>query len=77
MAICWIKDSENNTDSFTKNHDGPVFEKCIKTLVGQDVHMKNTPTSEQGGCREISQGIQKSIQVFIKEALQNKPISYF
>ena len=64
MAICWIKDLENNADAFTKNRDGPAFENYIKTLVGQDVHMKNSPTSEQGGCREISQGIQKSIQDF-------------
>ncbi len=34
MDICWIKGSENDTDVFTKNLDGPAFEKCIKTLVG-------------------------------------------
>ncbi len=41
-----IKGSENNADAFTKNLDGPAFEKCIRTLVGQDVHMKSY-TSEK------------------------------
>ncbi len=41
MDIRWIKGSENNTDASTKNLDGPAFEKCIGTLVGQDVHMKS------------------------------------
>jgi hypothetical protein len=31
---------------------------------GQDVHMKKSPTSEQGGCQEVSQGTQKSFQDF-------------
>ena len=48
MDIHWIKGSENNADAFTKNLDGPTFEKCIRRLVGQDVHMKSY-TSEQGG----------------------------
>jgi hypothetical protein len=48
VETCWIKGSENDTDAFTKNLDGPVFEKCIRKLVGQDVHMKSY-TSEQGG----------------------------
>jgi hypothetical protein len=34
MDIRWIKGSENDTDAFTKNLDGPVFEKCIRTLCG-------------------------------------------
>jgi hypothetical protein len=42
MDICWIKGSENDTDVFTKNLDGPAFEKCNKTLVGQDVYMKKS-----------------------------------
>ena len=46
MDIRWIKGSENDADAFTKNLDGPAFEKCIRTLVGQDVHMKSY-TSEQ------------------------------
>ena len=62
--IRWIKGSENNTDVFTKNLDGPAFEKCIKTLVGQDVYMKNPATSEQGGCQEVSDGTQKSTENF-------------
>ena len=62
MDISWIKGSKNNADAFTKNLDGPAFEKCIKTLVGQDVHMKKSPTSEQGGCQEVSLGTQKSFQ---------------
>jgi len=41
MDIRWIKGSENDADAFTKNLDGPAFEKCIITLVGQDVHMKS------------------------------------
>ncbi len=53
MDIRWIKGSENDADVFTKNVDGPAFEKCIKTLVGQDVYMKNQATSEQGGCQEV------------------------
>jgi hypothetical protein len=64
MDIRWIKGSENDADLFNKNLDGPAFEKCIRTLVGQDVHMKKSPTSEQGGCWEVSQGTQKSIQEF-------------
>jgi hypothetical protein len=64
MDISWIKALENNTDAFTKNLDGPAFEKCIKTLVGHDVHMKKSPTSEQGGCQNVSQGTQKSFQDF-------------
>jgi hypothetical protein len=51
MDIHWIKGSENDSDAFTKNLDGPAFDKCIRTLVGQDVHIKSY-TSEQGGCRE-------------------------
>ncbi len=49
MDIKWIKGSENDADAFTKNLDGPSFEKSIKTLVGQDVHIRKSPTSEQGG----------------------------
>jgi hypothetical protein len=49
---------------FTKNLDGPAFEKCIKTLVGQDVYMKNPATSEQGGCQEVTDGTQKSNENF-------------
>ncbi len=64
MDIRWIKGSENDADVFTKNLDGPVFEKCIKTLVGQDVCMKNQATSEQGGCQEVSEGTQKSTKNF-------------
>ena len=60
MDICLIKGSENDADAFTKNFDGPAFEKCIRTLVGQDVHMKSY-TSEQGGCQEGSQGTQKGV----------------
>jgi hypothetical protein len=37
MDIRWIKGSQNNADVFAKNLDSPAFEKCIKTLVGQDV----------------------------------------
>ena len=50
----------NDADVYTKNLDGPAFEKCMKTLVGLDVYMKNPATSEQGGCQEVSDGTQKS-----------------
>jgi hypothetical protein len=63
LDIRWIKGSENDADAFTKNLDGPAFEKCIRTLVGQDVHMKSY-TSEQGGCQDGSQGTQKGIPDF-------------
>jgi hypothetical protein len=63
MDIRWIKGSENDADAFTKNFNGPAFEKCIRTLVGQAVHMKSY-TSEQGGCQEGSQGTQKGIPDF-------------
>jgi hypothetical protein len=63
-----MKGSENDANAFTKNPDGPAFEKCIKTLVGQDVHMKKSPTSEQGGCQEVFQGTQKSFQDFKQNA---------
>jgi hypothetical protein len=45
---CGIKGSENDADAFTKNLDGPAFEKCIRTLVGQDVHMKGIPRYSEG-----------------------------
>ncbi len=64
MDIKWIKGSENHADASTKNLDGPAFEKCITTLVGQDVHMRKSPTSVQGGCQEESQGAQKGSQDF-------------
>ncbi len=64
MDIHWIKGSENDADVFTKNLDGPAFEKFMKTLVGQDVYMKKTATSEQGGCQEVSYGTQKSTENF-------------
>jgi hypothetical protein len=64
MDIKWIKGLENDADVFTKNLDGRALKKCIKTLVGHDVHMKNSPNSEQGGCREVSQATQKCIQNF-------------
>jgi hypothetical protein len=67
MDIKWIKGSENNANAFTKNLDGPAFEKCIKTLVGQGVQMRKSPTSEQGGYQEESQGTQKGSQDFNKE----------
>jgi hypothetical protein len=63
MDIHWIQGSENDAVAFTKNLDGPVYEKCIRTLVGQDVHMKSY-TSEQLGCWEGSQGTQKGIPDF-------------
>jgi hypothetical protein len=64
MDIRWINGLENGAHVFTKNVDGPAFKKCIRTLVGQDVYIKNLLNSEQGGCREVSQGTQKSIQNF-------------
>ncbi len=64
MDICWIKGSENDADVFIKNLDGPAFEKCINTLVGQDVYMKNQATSEQGRHQEVSDGTQKSTEKF-------------
>jgi hypothetical protein len=64
MDIHWIKGSENDADMFTKNLDGPAFEKCIKTLVGQDVYMKNPAFCEQRGCQEVSDGTQKSTENF-------------
>jgi hypothetical protein len=41
--IKWIKGLENDADAFTKNLGGPAFAKCIKTFVGQDVHMMEIP----------------------------------
>ncbi len=64
MDIRWIKGSENDADVFTNYLDGPAFEKCIKTLVEQDVYMKNSATSEQGGCQEVFDGTQKSTENF-------------
>jgi hypothetical protein len=65
MDIHWIKGLENDADAFTTNLDGPALEKCIsiRTLVGQDIHMKSY-TSEHGGCQEGSQGTQKGIPDF-------------
>jgi hypothetical protein len=64
MEICWIKGSENDADVFTKNLDNSAFEKCVKTLVGQDVYMKNPAASENGGCQEVSDGTLKSTEYF-------------
>jgi hypothetical protein len=68
MDSRWINVPENNADAFTKNLDGPAFGKCIKTLVGRDVHMKISPTSEQEGCQEESQD---------RRFAECKPILYF
>jgi len=77
LDIRWIKGSKNVADAFTKNLDGPAFEKCIRTLVGQDVRMKSY-TSEQGGCQDGSQGTQKGIPDFKKRGFAFcKPILYF
>jgi hypothetical protein len=46
MDTCWIKGWKNDADAFTKHLDAPAFEKCIKTLVGQYVHIKNSPSCE-------------------------------
>ena len=56
------KGSENNADVFTKNLDGPSFEKCFKTLVGQDAYMKTPATSKLGECQEVSDGTQKGTE---------------
>ncbi len=76
MDIRWIKGLENNADVFTKNLDGPAFEKCIRTLVGQDVHMKKSPTSEQGGCWEVSKVLRRVSRNLNKEGLQNANLFY-
>jgi len=65
MDICWIKGLENDADAFTKNLDGHAFEKCIRTLVGQDDHTKSY-TSDQGGCQEGSQGTQRVSRILKK-----------
>ena len=73
MDIRWIKGTENEATIFTKNLDGPAFEKCIEALVGKDVYMKGTTTSEQGGCQKVSEGSQKSFKNnLIKEKVSNK-----
>jgi hypothetical protein len=64
MDIQLIKGSENDANVFTTNLDGPVFEKCITTLFGRDVYMKNPAMSEQKGCQEVSDGTQKSNRNF-------------
>ena len=71
MDISWIKDLENNADAFTKNLDGPAFEKYIRTFVGQDIHMKKSPTSEQGGCWEVPKVLRRVSRNLNKEGLQN------
>ena len=62
MDIHWVKGTENDTDVFTKNLDGPAFKKCIKTLVGYDAYMKSPATAELGGCQEVSCGTQKGTE---------------
>jgi hypothetical protein len=37
---------------------------AFQMFVGHDVYTKKSPTSVQGGCCEVSQGTQKSIQNF-------------
>ncbi len=63
MDIRWIKGTENETDVFTKNLDGPAFGKCIKNLVGQDVYMKILSTSDQEGCQEVADDTQHSDKI--------------
>jgi hypothetical protein len=66
MDIRWIKGTENEADVFTKNLDGPVFVKCIKKLVGQNMYMKISSTSEQGGCQEVTDSTQHSGKILNK-----------
>ena len=75
MDIRWIKGSENDADAFTKNLDGPAFEKCIRTLVGQDVHMKSY-TSEQGGCQEGPKVLSRVSWILNKEGLHFANLFY-
>jgi hypothetical protein len=75
MDIRWIKGSENDADAFTKNLDGPAFEKCIRTLVGQDVHMKSY-TSEQGGCQEGPKVLRRVSWILNKEGLHFANLYY-
>ena len=75
MDIRWIKGSENDADAFTKNLDGPAFEKCIRTLVGQDVHMKSY-TSEQGGCRRDPKVLRRVSRFLNREGLHFANLFY-
>jgi len=75
LDIRWIKGSENDADAFTKNLEGPAFEKCIRTLVGQDVHMKSY-TSEQGGCRRDPEVLRRVSRILNKEGLHFANLFY-
>ncbi len=61
---CFLRELKESKVMDIKWVKGPAFEKCIKTLVGQDVHMRKSPTSEQGGCQEESLGTQRGSQDF-------------
>ncbi len=76
MDIWWIKCSENNADSFTKNLDGPTFEKCIRTLVGPDLHMKKSSTSEQEGVGRYPKVLRRVSRNLNNEGLQNANLFY-
>ena len=43
LHVKWISGKENDSDMFTKNLDGPLFEKFTSVYVGGDEY---TPDSE-------------------------------
>ena len=36
IKTVWTKLTENPVDMFTKKSDGPAFQKCAKTFIGED-----------------------------------------
>ena len=42
MVVKWITGSENDNDMFTKNLDGPLFEKFASVYVGKDEYSPST-----------------------------------
>ncbi len=42
LVVKWIAGSENNSDMFTKNLDGPLFENFASVYVGKDKYSSST-----------------------------------
>ena len=46
IRCVWCPTDDNETDTFTKNLNGPAFEKCNIPYVGNDEYMKKSETSQ-------------------------------
>jgi hypothetical protein len=49
LIVNWISTEDNSADLYTKNLQGPTFEKHAKTYVGTDEYMKSVNNSQWEG----------------------------